>query len=207
MKTFILAIILAFISFKGIARDNKFHPFVGDIFLKDEPGDDSVKLQVDGGHAYYQKVVKVDSNVTEPTMYIRSLQFMASKNIQQNYGYQEEGKLIFSTTQDLNINRAYVGDDNETVQEYTVQLAIALDLKKGRYRYTINNIVFFLPTDNGNKRETLNDVYLKATNTDSRRVARDAKALITSFERYISALTDELYQAIEQKSIMYKSKF
>jgi hypothetical protein len=207
MKTFILAIILAFISFKGIAGDNKFYPFNGYIFLKNEPGDDSVKLQVDGGHAYYQKLVKVDSNITEPTIYIRCLQFMASKNIQQNYGYQEEGKLIFSTTQDLNINRAYVGDDNETVQEYSVQFAIMLDLKKGRYRYTINSVVFFLPTDNGNRRENLDDIYLKATNTDSRRVARDAKALITSFERYISALTDELYQAIEQKSIMYKSKF
>ncbi|MDB4903262.1 MAG: hypothetical protein JWQ63_2543 [Mucilaginibacter sp.] len=205
MKTFIIAIILAFVSFRGIAIDKKIFPY-------ERPSKayyqaDSIKLQVEHNNAYYQDVVKADSNITEPTIYIRTLQFMASKNIQQNYGYQEEGKLIFSTTQDLNINRVYVGDDNETVQEYSVQFAITLDLKKGHYRYTINNVVFFLPTENGNRRENLNDIYLKATNTDSRRVARDAKALITSFERYISALTDELYQAIEQKSIMYKSKF
>jgi hypothetical protein len=205
MKTFIIAIILAFVSFRGIAIDKKIFPYERP--SKTYYQADSIKLQVEHNNAYYQDVVKADSNITEPTIYIRTLQFMASKNIQQNYGYQEEGKLIFSTTQDLNINRVYVGDDNETVQEYSVQFAITLDLKKGHYRYTINNVVFFLPTENGNRRENLNDIYLKATNTDSRRVARDAKALITSFERYISALTDELYQAIEQKSIMYKSKF
>src|SRR5258707_14283065 len=156
MKTFILAIILAFISFRGIAADKN-----GGVYKaasKTEYLADSVKLQVEHNNAYYQNVIKLDSNITEPTIYIRTLQFMASKNIQQTYGYQEEGKLIFSTTQDLNINRAYIGDDNETVEEYSVQFAITLDLKKGRYRYTINNVVFFLPTENGNRRENLNDI-------------------------------------------------
>lgn len=168
---------------------------------------DSVKLIADGNHVYYQKAVKVDSSIKEPLIYLRTIQFMAAKNITQTYGYQEEGKLIFSTFQDLNINRAFVGDDSENVQTYSVQFAIIIDIKNGRYRYTIQNILFFLPTDNGNRRETMTDIYNKATNSDSRRIAREAKALIASFERYISSLTNELNEEIEQKSDLFKSNF
>jgi len=206
MKTSILAIIFAFISFNSNALN---HPSFS--YNKNIPPivyqSDSVKLQVVGNNAYYQKLVKVDSTINVPTIYVRALQFMASKNIQQTYGYEEEGKLIFSTIQDLNINRASVGDDNETVQPYSAQFSIMLDMKKGRYRYTINNVVFFLPTETGNRRETLNDIYQKETNGDSRRIIRDSKNLIASFERYLTALTDELYEGIEQKSAMYQSKF
>jgi hypothetical protein len=206
MKTFISAIILAFISLTAFAKNDFACKYIDTGSVRKQQND-SVKLKVEDNNAYYQKAVKLDSNITEPMIYVRALQFMASKNIQQNYGYQEEGKLIFSTVQDLNINRVYVGDNDEAVQPYSVQFAITLDIKNGRYRYTISNVVFFLPTETGNKRETLNDVYLKATNTDSRRIARDAKNLITSFERYITTLTSELYDNIEQKLAMYKSKF
>jgi hypothetical protein len=204
MKIFVLAIILASISFTGFAGNRRF------FYPRDTPRidyqTDTVKLKIDGNNAYYQKVVKLDSNINEPTIYLRALQFMASKNIQQTYGYQPEGKLIFSTVQDLNINGAYVGDENDAVEPYSVQFAITLDMKSRTYRYTINNVVFFLPTETGNKRATLNDIYLKATN-DSRRIAKNANKLIASFERYLTSLTRELYVAVEQKSAMYNSKF
>jgi hypothetical protein len=191
---------LASISFTAFASYKANH------FIT-KPPSDSVKLKIDGEHAYYQKVVKVDSTLRESHIYIRTLQFMASKNFQQTYGYQEEGKLIFTTTQDLNVNLVYVGDDSDDNQPYTVQFAITVDIKNGSYRYTINNVVFFLPVDNGNKRETLYDAYVKANTRESRRIAREAKKLIVSFERYITALTDDLYEGIEQKSLIYKSKF
>jgi len=168
---------------------------------------DSVKLIADGNHVYYQKAIKVDTSIKEPLIYLRTIQFMAAKNITQTYGYQEEGKLIFSTFQDLNINRAFVGDESENVQTYSAQFAIIVDIKNGRYRYTIQNIIFFLPTDNGNRRETISDIYDKATNSDSRRIAREAKALIASFERYINGLTIELNEEIEGKSVLYRAKF
>lgn len=193
-------------SFSGIAGPINFVFYQGRT-SRAEYQSDSVKLVADSGHAYYQKVVKVDSNISEGKIYLRAVQFMAGKNIQQNYGYQQEGKLIFSTFQDLNINRVYVGDIDEPVQTYSVQFAIIIDIKNSRYRYTINNVVFFLPTETGNKRETLDEVYTKATNTDSRRVARVAKNLIVSFERYITTLTNELYEGIEQKSAMHKAVF
>lgn len=205
MKVFVLATILASISFTGIAGSYRVFNFRDTSKINYQT--DTVKLQVDGNNAYYQKAVKLDTNLSEPVIYIRALQFMASKNFQQTYGYQEEGKLIFSTVQDLNISRAYVGDENENVEPYSVQFAITLDLKTGRYRYTINNVIFFLPTETGNKRETLNDIYLKATNTESRRVAKAANKLIASYERYLTTLIREFYVAIEQKSVMYNSKF
>ncbi|HEY2580570.1 MAG TPA: hypothetical protein VGI43_02110 [Mucilaginibacter sp.] len=205
MKIFVLATLLTSISFARYAGSYTFFNFEDTSKINHES--DTVKLQIDGSNAYYQKVVKLDTNISEPVIYVRVLQFMASKNIQQTYGYQEEGKLIFSTMQDLNVSRVYVDDDNEAVEPYSVQFAIALDLKAGRYRYTVNNVIFFLPTETGNKRETLNDVYLKATNTESRRVAKDANKLIASYERYLTSLTRELYVGIEQKSAMYKSKF
>src|ERR1700733_2116910 len=95
-----------------------------------KPLPDSIKLQVEGRHAYYQKTVKADS-IPEGLIYVRVIQFMDSKNFQQNYGYMEEGKLFYTTTQDLNINPVYVGDDNDNVDPYTVQFAITLDLKNG----------------------------------------------------------------------------
>ena len=167
---------------------------------------DTIKLKIEGTHAYYQKTVTADS-IPEGLIYVRVVQFMASKNFQQNYGYMEEGKLIFTTTQDLNVNAAYIGDDNEIVTPYTIQFAITLDLKNGKYRYTISNIVFFFPTGNGNKRETMFDIYLKANQSDSRRLLRTYKSVVDSFERYLGTLTDELQDAIEQKSAMYNPKF
>jgi len=207
MKTVRLTLISALTFCNIFASEGKVHgPAISDKITY-YAINDSVKLKVDSNHVYYQSVVRVDSNITEPLIYLRALQFMASKNITQTYGYQEEGKLIFATTQDLNINKVYVGDENEAIQPYTVQFSIILDLKNRKYRYTINNVLFFLPTETGNKRETLDELYEKATNTDSRRIAREAKNLITSFERYITALTNELYEAIEQKSPMNKADF
>jgi hypothetical protein len=197
MKTLILCFAFASISMASFSKSA--------VYLN-KPQADSIKLQVDGKHAYYQKKVKADS-LPEGLIYVRVIQFMASKNFQQNYGYQEEGKLIFTTTQDLNINPVYVGDDNDNVDPYTVQFAITLDLKNGSYRYTINNVTIYRPTQNGNKRETLYDIYVKATNTDSRRIAKDARKVIESFERYIDTLTDELNESIVQKSPIYNQKF
>ncbi len=168
---------------------------------------DSVKLIAEGEYAYYQKTVKADS-IPEGLIYLRAIQFMAAKNFQQNYGYQQEGKLIFTTSQDLNVNAVYVGDENDAVNPYNAQFSIILDLKNGRYRYTVNNIVFFFPTENGNKRETLYDVYSKAgSGSESRRMQKVYKSIIDSFEKYISTLVTELREAIEQKLTIYDSKF
>jgi len=156
---------------------------------------DTVTLKVDGKTAYYQNSVKVDS-VTERIIYLRAIQFMASKNFQQNYGYQEEGKLIFTTAQDLNV----------TVDPYTVQFSLTLDIKNHSYRYTITNVLFFRPTDNGSRRETLYDIHLKESDNESRRIAKYATKLVASFEKYLDSLLAELYAGIEQKSPVY-SKF
>jgi len=166
---------------------------------------DTVTLKVDGKTAYYQNTVKVDS-VTESIIYLRAIQFMASKNFQQNYGDQEEGKLIFTATQDLNVNPTYVGDENDTVDPYTVQFSLTLDIKNHSYRYTITNVVFFRPTETGNRRETLYDIHLKESDNDSRRIAKYATKLVASFEKYLDSLLAELYEGIEQKSPVY-SKF
>lgn len=171
------------------------------------PPTDSVKLQIDGNSAYYQKTVKVDTGITVSDVYIRTLQFMAAKNFQQNYGYEQEGKLIFTTTQDLNTSPVIVNNDNADVDPYTTQFSITVDMKNGRYRYTIQNVLFYLPTQTGNRRLTLYDLYAKATNKDSRRIAREAKDVMTSFERYINSLTTELYDNIQHKAIIFDPKF
>jgi hypothetical protein len=206
MKTLILCCALAFMGIKAIAQEEApVHVYNVDNGTV-RPVPDSVKLQIDNGNAYYQKVVKVDSSIKVSNIYIRALQFMASKNFQQNYGYDQEGKLIFTTTQDLNINTVSPTDDND-VEQYTTQFSITLDMKNGRYRYTINNIVFFMPTQTGNRRLTLYDMYQKMTNKDSRRIARDARAVIASFERYITTLTNDLHDDIEHKLLIHSSKF
>jgi hypothetical protein len=189
MKTFFLFIMLAFTVTAHAAAPA-----------------DTVKLLVEGTNAYYQKVVKADS-IPEGLIFNRALEFLAAKNYQQNFGDEQEGKLIFNTTQDLNVNPVYVGDDSDEVDPYTVQFAITIDTKNKRYRYTINNIVIYFPTQSGNKRQTMYDMYLKATNTQSKHIARDAKKLISSFESYITSLTNELYKAIKPQSMLYDKSF
>jgi hypothetical protein len=207
MKTLIFSVVFAIITSTTFAGHlyNYYNYHTGHFLAGAQS--DSLKLKLDGEHAYYQKVVKVDSNLRESTIFIRIIQFMASKNFQQTYGYQEEGKLIFTTTQDLNNNLVSISDESDQLDPYTVQFAITLDVKNGNYRYTIHDVIFYLPTDNGNRRENLYDIYVKATNTESRRVAKEGKKLIDSFERYITTLTNDLYDGVEQKSVMYKSKF
>lgn len=205
MKTLILCLALVLTSNSIFAREHQIHIYQESGLPADTAKqNDDVKLQVDGTNAYYQRVVKLDSTIKVSAIYIRSLQFMASKNFQQNYGYEEEGKLIFTTAQDLNVNDAF--DDNETVDPYTVQFAITIDMKNSRYRYTIHNVVFYRPTETGNRRLTLYDMYLKEGG-DSRRISKDAKKLVASFEKYITKLTDELHENIEQKSIIHSTKF
>jgi hypothetical protein len=164
-------------------------------------GKDTVKLKVDGQHAYYQDTVKADS-VSEPLIYLRAVQFLAAKNFQQNYGYQEEGKLIYTTAQDLNVNPAHVNDDNDIVDPYTVQFSLTLDIKNKSYRYTISNVTFYRPTENGNRRESLYDIHAKESG-ESKRVTKYANKLLASFEKYLDTLLAELQEAVKQKSPIY----
>jgi hypothetical protein len=197
MKTLVLIVAFAFASFTAFSNSS----------LLAAAKIDSIKLQTDTkGNAFYKQTVKVDTLAVD-LIYNRAVQFMAAKNFTQTYGYEEEGKLIFTTSQDLNINPVYVGDDNDTVEPYNVQFAVILDIKPGAYRSIVTNVVFYLPAVSYNKRETLFELNAKATNTDSKRVARSAQKLITSFEKYLNTLTGELYEGIEQKSVMYNSKF
>jgi len=196
MKTLIICSALTFFTFTAFAANNF------------SVADTTIKLQADtNNNVYYQRTVKVADNIIIPQIYERILQLMAAKNFTQNYNDDREWKLIFTTTQDLNINRVYVGDDTDGVDPYTVQFAITFDIKNGRYRYTINNVLFFIPNNGFNKRETFSEIYRKATNTGSKRIARNANTLIASFERYLSVLTDDIRQSVERKADMYSSKF
>jgi hypothetical protein len=208
MRIFTLLAVIAILSLNSPAANGQANNnTVATVNNAIETHPDSVKLITEGEHAYYQKTVKTDS-LPEGIIYVRAIQFMAAKNFQQNYGYEQEGKLIFTTSQDLNINAVYVGDENDPVNPYNVQFSVILDLKNGRYRYTVDNVVFFFPTENGNKRETLYDIYLKATsNGESRRMEKVYLSIIDSFEKYIGTLLTELRGAIEQKLTIYNSKF
>ncbi len=167
---------------------------------------DTVGLRLDNTNAYFQKTFKVDSNIKISTIYVRALQFMAAKNFQQTYGYEQEGKMIFTSTQDLNTTIGTV-EPSEEMNPYTVQFAFIIDMKNGRYRCTISNVVFFLPSDYGNRRMTLYEVYEKQTGNESRRITRNAKMLIDSFERYLVDLTKGLHTEVEHKADIYNSKF
>ena len=206
MKKLLFSWILALISFMVYAQNETVRTYQVNSAVPSPPTD-SVKLKIEGTNAYYQKAVKVDTGIGVSLIYVRALQFMAAKNFQQNYGYEEEGKLIFTTTQDLNTNFVTNGYDMDNVDVFTVQFAITIDMKKQVYRYTIHNVVFFRPTETGNRRLTLYDMYQKETNGDSRGVKKDAKKIVDAFEKYITTLTGELYESIQHKAAIYNSKF
>ena len=171
------------------------------------PQGDSVVLKIDGTSAYYQKTVKVDTGIGVSLIYLRTLQFMAAKNFQQNYGFEQEGKEIFTTTQDLNTNVFTTGNYSDNIDVFTVQFAVTIDMKKQRYRYTIHNVVFYRPTETGNLRLTLYEMYLRETNGESRYIKKDSKKVIDAFEKYIGSLTAELRESINHKALIYDTKF
>ncbi|TSJ40578.1 hypothetical protein FO440_12565 [Mucilaginibacter corticis] len=201
MKTLVINLTLLLLTFTAFAKDG---------LPASNTLPDTIKILTDTNHnVYYQKTVKVGDNIMAPQIYERAIQVMSAKNLTQNYLDDTNWKLIFTTTQDLNINvnRLFVADINEEIDPYTVQFAITLDIKNGRYRYTVNNIVFFLPINSYNKRETFYETYMKASTAENKRISKNAKALIASFERYLAGLTDDLKQSIEQKATMYNAKF
>jgi len=205
MKTLLLSIAVLFIVTAARAQDDgdgTVRTYQVAHGTKSMP--DSIKLRIDGNVAYYQKTFKLDSNIKISTIYVRALQFMAAKNFQQNYGYDQEGKMIYTSTQDLNPVNA---NDYDEPGIFTVQFAITIDIKNGRYRSTVNNVTFYLPSENGNKRVTLYEMYKKETGGESKRVARGAKSVIDSFEKYLIALTNDLYTEVEHKADIYNSKF
>jgi hypothetical protein len=168
---------------------------------------DSVNLITDAsGMAYYQKTVKLDSAIKLSTIYTRVLEFMAARNFQQTYGYEQEGRLIFTTSQDLNMNPKYSGD-NDDPDTYTVQFSITVDMRNGRYRYTINNVIFYLGSQSGNRRMPLYELYQMEINGDSRRLEKNARNLIESFEKYLMGLTTDLHIEIQHKAPIYNQKF
>ena len=54
---------------------------------------------------------------------------------------------------------------------------------------------------------TLRELYDKETGNEPRRIQRNAKTIVDSFERYLVSLTGELYTEIEHKAAIYQSKF
>ncbi|HTI57989.1 hypothetical protein [Mucilaginibacter sp.] len=165
---------------------------------------DSIRLQIDSNMAWYQKTFKTDSDIKVSKIFLRALQFMAAKNFQQNYGYEPEGKMIFTTTQDLNPTQP--GNYDE-LQIYTVQFAVTIDIKNARYRTTIHNVTFYLPSETGNRRLTLKEMNQRAVFGSSRSVRKEAARIMESFERYLVGLTNELYVEVEHKAIIYDPKF
>jgi len=202
MKALLLCIGLTFITLMGHAQDE-----AGKNGALPLPQGDSVMIKIDGNTAYYQKSVKVDTSIGVSLIYLRTLQFMAAKNFQQTYGYEQEGKEIFTSTQDLNTNPFTIGNYSDNIDPFTVQFAVTVDMRKQRYRYTIHNVTFYRPTETGNLRMSLYEVYLRATNGDSRSIKKDSKKVIDAFERYISSLTAELRESIDHKAMIYNTKF
>jgi hypothetical protein len=210
MKAILLSIVFASVIGQAKARDAETIAKAHDASpakMIPAPIVDSVKMIIDtGSMAYYQKTVKVDSTIKLSTIYTRTLEFMAAKNFQQTYGYEQEGKLIFTTAQELNTNPEY-GGDNDDPQSYSVQFSIIVDMHNGRYRYTIRNIIFYLGSQSGNRRMPLYDLYLKETSGESRRIEKNAKKIIDSFERYLATLTTEFRIEIQHKGAIYNPKF
>ena len=206
MKALLICIGLSFIALTGYSQDDATRTYQVNSSVP-VPQGDSVKLIIDGTSAYYQRTVKVDTGVGVSLIYLRTLQFMAAKNFQQTYGFEQEGKEIFTTTQDLNTNLFTIGNYSDNIDPFTVQFAVTIDMKKQRYRYTIHNVIFYRPTETGNLRMTLYEMYLRATNGDSRYIKKDSKKVLDAFEKYISALTAELRESIDHKAIIYNTKF
>jgi hypothetical protein len=194
MKSFLLSLAISFTAFQSFAQANRTHS-------------DTIKLLTDSSHAYYQKIFTLPAGINDSVAYTKILEFMAAKNIQQTYADDSGHKMIFSTSQDLNTNLVYIGDEADAVDPYTVQFAVIIDLRSHRYRFTVNNVVFYSPSPTGSRREPLYDMYLKATNKESKRVAKDAKKILDSFQRYLLAFTADLTKTIEQKSPAYNSVF
>ena len=93
-------------------------------------------------------------------------------------------------------------------EPYTVQFAITIDMKNGRYRYTVQNVIFYLPTDGGNRRQTCLK-YIKKRWTAMQGDmpgTQPAKRSGLLNDTY-NALTNDLHADIENKTAIHDPKF
>lgn len=197
MKTLLLSIAITFITLTALAHHGIVPAYKTTNTLINAQTD-TVKLLYDGKHVYYQKVINVDG-ISEAEIYLRAVQFMALYNMQQTYGNQQEGKLIFTTTQQLN-NFDFPTDKST---QYTVQYAITLDMKNGRYRYTINSTIFYY-NDNT---LTFYDLYSAANNGLRNNANLLGKTMLASFEVYLNTFVNDLNENIINKAVTSNSNF
>ncbi|HEX3386834.1 MAG TPA: hypothetical protein VHS53_16650, partial [Mucilaginibacter sp.] len=66
---------------------------------------------------------------------------------------------------------------------------------------------FYLGSQSGNRRMPLFELYQKETNGESRRIEKDMKKIVDSFEKYLATLTTDLHTEIEHKAPIYNKKF
>lgn len=186
MKKLLIALLLLSISIGVNAQRNKK--------TEDVP---RIELKTDSSIGYYQEVVKLDTSYTETMLYKRAKQWVSStltsNSIQLNYDSMSEGKLIFTSEQNL-----YIPQGVGTLP-FIVRYAFTLEIKDGRYRYTINNIEFGFTTllfSHGERQP----IYQEWKDCNFGKNYNNHYKRIYALENHLMALTDALNGLMIQKN-------
>lgn len=153
------------------------------------------KVDTAGQIAYIQDVFKLNTSLNKSELFKRSKQFIASNvtssSLQLNYDNVDDGKLIFTQTQNLLIPQG-VGS-----LPYEVKYTFTIEVKDAKVRYTVNNIEFAYKTIVGSilKRVTAYDEWYECKG--GKRYNNDTKRLF-SLQDHILGLANNLYAIVSK---------
>jgi hypothetical protein len=165
--------------------------------------DKKYMIKTEPDRAYYQEVVNVDSALTQDQIYKGAKQFIAgasSSSLQLSYDDPKEGILVYTNT------TGFTNTYGLEVEPFVVKYSVKVECKKGRYRYTIDNveIAYAKVFIDAVKRVRLIDEYMNAS--DHKWKGNADKRLVV-MERHFKEIINGLNRSVTQKAVITKGDF
>ncbi len=142
-------------------------------------------------YLYYGDVVKVDTTFTVSDLYKDAKLFITKLALTNtNITTDDKTGTVIADVQEPTTFKSATGLTSENM---TLKYTIKLELKKGRYRYTFDNIIINYAEDDRSTPHALYDVDRRSSGTFGNRQARRVlKAMDELMQRHIDLLTQTM---------------
>lgn len=194
--------ITIFVDTSQIIHTERFEEYITSLIYEKRvynPYHLTLRIDTANKTAYYQNIVKIDTAILIDELQNRVKQFIAN-NIAGALAQIENNKVVYTTIQNLFIPQG-VGS-----MEFQVKYTMTIEIKQGKYRYTVNNIEIGYETlvIRHGKRETLYTEYFACNN--GQQYDNHLKRIV-SLEKHLKDIENVLYTVMSQKSKMTASDF
>jgi len=164
--------------------------FLAPFIVKAQSGGAGYKAE--DKYLYYGEVVKVDTSFTVLDLY-KDARLFLTKLALTNTNITMDDKAAGTLAADIQEPATYKNATGLGSEPMTLKYSIKLEMKKGRYRYTFDNIIITYEDNDKNVPHTLYDLDKSAHGIlGNPRSKRILKAMDASFAKKIELLTSNM---------------